>query len=146
MNDTATIRMLLTTAVLAAVAALVAGPAQAFVMDVEGGGGSGAAATVPARGGLDPAIRTAIAARTIQESSLATPQRGTIPYLSHGIGVDETLFSGQPTATATAAQVSSGTDFDWTWVGLGAGGAALLAAAMAGLYLSTRQRSRVALP
>jgi hypothetical protein len=69
MKDMATTRMLLTTAVLAAVAALIASPAPAFVMDVEGGGGTGAATAAPA------------------------PQ--TIPYLSHGIGVDQTLFAGQ---------------------------------------------------
>ena len=41
MKDMATTRMLLTTALLAAVAALLTTPAQAFWMDVEGGGGSG---------------------------------------------------------------------------------------------------------
>ena len=38
------------------------------------------------------------------------------------------------------------TDVNWTWVGFGAGIAALLAAAMGALYLSARNRDRVALP
>ena len=144
MNDIATTRMLLTTAVLAAVAALIAAPANAVLLDVEGGGG-GSAATAPA-----PQI-----------------EPGTIPYLSHGIGVDASLFGGTGVGvdqsqaslglTGDGAltrgevfQASTGTtasdDFDWSWVGVGAGMAALLAAAMTGLYLSARRRSRVALP
>ena len=70
MNDITTTRMLLTTAALAAVAALFAGGANARLMDVDGGTATGAAA-VP----TGP---------------------GTIPYLSHGIGVDESLWSGEP--------------------------------------------------
>jgi hypothetical protein len=204
MNDMATTRMLLTTAVLAAVAALIAGPAQAFVMDVEGGGGSGAATAgpgprtipylshgvgvdqtlfagqqqsvnlngdsvltrvdtkaAPKGDELDPAIRTAIAAHEAQVASLGRiRQNGPIPYLSHGMGVDESQFSGlrspglegdsvltrvdQPVVSAQSG--SSGTERDWTWIGLGAGFIAAFAVAMAALYLSARQRGRVALP
>jgi len=73
MNDNhTTLQMLLTTAVVAAFAALLAGSASAYVMDVEGGGGSGSA-TVAAQPQVEP---------------------GTIPYLSHGIGVDQSLFAG----------------------------------------------------
>jgi hypothetical protein len=89
MNPMATTRMLLTTAVLAAVAVLMTAPAHAYFADAGGGGSSGAASVpTPTTGGLDPAIQTAINAR---ESSLAQP----IPYLSHGIGVDQTLFGAQ---------------------------------------------------
>jgi hypothetical protein len=120
MNDNINTRMILTTAVFAAVAALLAGPAGAFVMDVEGGGGS--AATVVAQpqvepgtipylshgigvdqtqfsgtvDELDPAIRTAIAAEASAKQaaqSSATP--GLIPYLSRGTGVDQSLFQGE---------------------------------------------------
>jgi len=71
MNDNhTTIQMILTTALVAAFAALLAGPASAKVTD--GGGGSGAA-TVAAQPQFEP---------------------GSIPYMSHGIGVDESLFSG----------------------------------------------------
>ena len=89
-----TIRMLLTTAVVAAFAALLAGPASAYVMDVEGGGGSGSA-TVAAQPQVEP---------------------GTIPYLSHGVGVDQSLFQGATTSdgldpairTAIAARAAKG--------------------------------------
>ena len=71
MNTMTITRMLLSTAALAAVAALFAGGANAVVQD---GGGAPAVTTV---------------------------QPGTIPYLSHGIGVDESQFSGQPSVGPT---------------------------------------------
>ena len=76
MNDNTTLRMMIATAALAAVAALFAGGANAMLLDVEGGSGGGASA-VPA----------------------TQPQ--TIPYLSHGIGVDESQFSGQASSKLT---------------------------------------------
>ena len=72
MNDMTITRMLLSTAALAAVGALLAGEANAVAQD--GGGGAPAVTTV---------------------------QPGTIPYLSHGIGVDESQFSGQPSVGPT---------------------------------------------
>ena len=253
MNDNTTLRMMIATAALAAVAALFAGGANAMLLDVEGGSGGGASAvpatqpqtipylshgigvdesqfsgqasskltgvhaalaanrepaasssvepgTIPylshgigvdesqfsgqawggqvslgltgdsaltrvdrgtqvAGDGLDPAIRTAIAAHA--SDSAVTVERQTIPYLSHGIGVDESQFSGQTSlgltgdspltrvdqpVGATGQATSSGNDTDWTWIGLGAGMAALLAAGLAGVLLSTRNRNRVALP
>jgi hypothetical protein len=63
-------RMFLATALLAAVAALLAGPASAVLLDASGGGGGASAAAAPAG-------------------------PGTIPYLSHGVGVDESLFAGE---------------------------------------------------
>ena len=133
MNGNPTTRMLLTTAVLATLAVMLVTPAQAFFMDVEGGG---AAATpiepgtipylshgvgvdeslfagqqslgltgdsaltrvekkVSAVDELDPAIRVAIADRAAQSKDTVTSQSGPIPYLSHGMGVDESQFSGQ---------------------------------------------------
>jgi hypothetical protein len=203
MNDfTTTMRMLLTTAVVAAAAALLAGPASAYVMDVEGGGGSGAVTavaqpqvepgTIPylshgvgvdeslfsgaTANELDPAIRTAIQAREAEAASVQA-STGPIPYLSHGIGVDQRLFQGeQPLGLtgdsaltrvvgqeprgltgdgaltrgevfqANATSLTSDDEVNWTWVGFGAGMAALLAAAMGALYLSARNRDRVALP
>lgn len=136
MNDGTTTRMLLTTAVFAAVAALMALPAHAVLLDVEGGGAS-SAATMPA----------------------PTIEPGTIPYLSHGVGVDQSLFQSQTPLGLTgdgaltrgevfqaSAGTTAGSDFDWSWVGYGAGMAVLLAAAMTALYLSARRRGRVALP
>ena len=199
-----TIQMLLTTAVVAAFAALLAGPASAYVMDVEGGGGSGSATvatqpqvepgTIPylshgvgvdqslfqgatASNELDPAIRTAIQARESSASVNAPADSGPIPYLSHGIGVDQSLFQGEQSLGLTGdspitrvvgqepqgltgdgprtrgeiyfadgASLDTRTDVNWTWVGFGVGMAALLAAAMGALYLSARNRDRVALP
>ena len=76
MNDNFNTRMILTTAVFAAVAALLVGPASAKVMDVEDGGGNGSATAV-----------------TPQPDPLA--EKGPIPYFSHGIGVDQSLWGGQ---------------------------------------------------
>jgi hypothetical protein len=156
MNDNFTTRMILTTALFAAVAALLVGPASAKVLDVEGRGGA-----------------TAV---TPQPNPLA--EKGPIPYFSPGSGVDPSLRGGQVSlgltgdspitrvvgqepagltgdsprtrwqpfqANATFAN-SSDSDVNWTWVGFGAGMAALFAAAMGALYLSARHRDRVALP
>ena len=173
MNHNVNTRMFLATAAFAAVAALIAGPASAHVVD-EGSDGGRTPVTAP-----------------------PTIQPETIPYLSHGVGVDESRFSGQPALEvdravaaadeaydamrvksaiaarqalfagqqpavgltgdgprtrgqafqASATFASSGnSDVNWTWVGFGAGLAALLAAAMGALYLSARHRDRVALP
>jgi hypothetical protein len=108
---------------------------------------------------VDPAIRTAIAAKAAAEASANVTQPGTIPYLSHGIGVDESLFSGRPSlglngdsaatrypGVVSTPLVSGDEDLDWTSFGAGAGMAALLAAAVAGVVLTTRRRGGVALP
>jgi hypothetical protein len=145
MHDMTKTRMLLTTAVLAAVAALLAGPANAKVVDY---GNDNAAETVAVE--IGP---------------------GTIPYLSHGIGVDESLFSGErplgltgdspltrdageSTLTRypaqgrglTTATSSEEDDMNWAAFGLGAAIGALVAAGVAGAVLTARHRGRVALP
>jgi hypothetical protein len=82
-NDNLNTRMILTTAVFAAVASFLAGPA---------------AAVTP----QDPAIGTAFAARDSDRNVRQTlAEKGPIPYLSHGIGVDENQFSGQPSVGLT---------------------------------------------
>jgi hypothetical protein len=207
MNDNhTTLQMFLTTAVVAAFAAILAGSASAYVMDVEGGGGSGSATvaaqpqvepgTIPylsqgigvdqslfagaaVADELDPAIRTAMQARESSANvTKALTEKGPIPYLSNGIGVDQSLFQGEqhvlgltgdsPIARVVSVEPEALTgdsprtrgdileahatlaaadgDLNWTWVGFGAGMAALLAAAMTALYLSARNRDRVALP
>ena len=175
MNDITTTRMLLTTAVLAAVAALIAAPANAVLLDVEGGGGSTATAPAPQ---IEPGTIPYLSHGIGVDASLfggtgvesTTPAPGTIPYLSHGIGVDASLFGGTGVDQSQAQGQTSlgltgdgaltrgevfqagtgttakGSDVDWSRVGVGAGMAALLAAVMTGLYLSARRRSRVALP
>ncbi len=175
MKDMTITRMLLSTAALAAVAALFAGGANAVVQD-DGGGA--------------PAVTTV--------------QPGTIPYLSHGIGVDESQFSGQPSVgltgdsaqnvdravaaaneaydtyrvktaiaarqdlftnrqpsvgltgdsaltrhpgTVTLPTASSASDgVDWSSFGLGAAMMALLTVGIAGVVLTTRRRGGIALP
>lgn len=129
-EDRAT-RMILATAALSAVVALFAGPANAYFPEGDGVNGLSAQSqvrqptqsvepgTIPylshgigvdeslfagqssetlaapassASVALDPAIETAIESRSGDSAAVAAP---TIPYLSHGVGVDESQFSGQ---------------------------------------------------
>ena len=83
MSSMTTTRMLLSTAALAAVAALFAGGANAVVQD----DGGGASYNQPIVGG--DFVHAALANR----AAATTVQLGTIPYLSHGIGVDESQFA-----------------------------------------------------
>ena len=177
-------RIILTTAVFAALAVAAAGPANAFVMDAEGGGGSGASATTaaPIGPGTIPYLSHGIGVdeslfqgKAAEESQFGP---GTIPYHSQGMGVDESLFSGEQSLGLTGdsaltrvsapepegltgdsaltrypaqghdltVAASSGDDTDWTWFGVGAGMAALVAAGLAGVLMTTRHRGRVALP
>lgn len=194
MNEITKTRMLLTTAALAAVAALFAGGANARLLDVDGGTATGAAvvpsgqpATIPylSHGiGVDESlwsgqsklsgVHAPLQRNRSESTSVVAPL--TIPYLSHGTGVDASQFSGRasigltgdspltrvsapepegltgdsaatryPRTVATTA-TSSGNDVDWTSFGAGAGAVALLAAAIAGVFLTTRRRGGVALP
>jgi hypothetical protein len=81
MNDNTTARMLLTAAALAAVAALFAGGANARLMDVDGGTAAGAA-------------------------TLPSGQPEAIPYVSHGIGVDASRWSGQTQGQLTGVHAA----------------------------------------
>lgn len=188
--------MLLTTAVLAAIAALFAGGANARLLDVDGGSAAGAATaasgqpqTIPylSHGiGVDESLWSGTAQpmptgvhaalqrdRSDTASAVAPP---AIPYLSHGAGIDASQFSGatpslgltgdsaltrvsQPSIgltgdsaatryprTVGTAATSGDNDVDWTSFGAGAGAAALLAAAIAGVFLTTRRRGGVVLP
>ena len=197
MNDITTTRMLLATAALAAVAALFAGGANAMLMDVDGGTANGAVtapseqpATIPylSHGiGVDESLwsgqaQTQLAGvhAALQRDRSETASSGvepvTIPYLSHGVGVDASQFNGQRSVgltgdspltrvsapepegltgdsavtrypgTVTTPATSGGSEIDWTSFGAGAGMAALLAAAIAGVVLTTRRRGGVALP
>jgi hypothetical protein len=130
MNEITTARMLLTTAVLAAVAGLFAGGANAMLKDVDGGAAGGAVAspssqpsTIPylTHGiGVDAAQWSGRAQTTLtgvhaalqrDRSETATPtvQPETIPYLSHGVGVDASQFDGLGLGTAATSSVASGT-------------------------------------
>jgi hypothetical protein len=193
MNEINKTRMLLTTAALAAVAALFAGGANAR-LDVDGGTATGAAVvpsgqsqTIPylSQGiGVDESlwngqptltgVHAALQRDRSETASAVAPL--TIPYLSHGTGVDTSQFSGRastgltgdspltrvsapepegltgdsaatryPRTVGTTA-TSGGNDVDWTSFGAGAGAMALLAAAITGVFLTTRRRGGVALP
>lgn len=197
MNEITKARMLLTTAALAAVAAFFAGGANARLLDVDGGTATGAA-TVPSTqpptipylshgigvdeslwsGEAQPTLTGVHAALQRDRSDTASAVAPlTIPYLSHGIGVDASQFSGAtpsigltgdspltrvvahepvgltgdsaitryPRMVGTTA-TSGDNDVEWTSFGAGAGLAALLAAAVAGVVLTTRRRGGVALP
>ena len=194
MNEITKTRMLLTTAAFAAVAALFAGGANARLLDVDGGTATGAAAvpsgqpqTIPylSQGiGVDESlwsgqptltgVHAALQRDRSETASAVAPL--TIPYLSQGTGVDASQFSGSasigltgdspltrvsapepegltgdsaatryPRTVGTTA-TSGGNDVDWTSFGAGAGAVALLAAAIAGVFLTMRRRDGVALP
>lgn len=195
MNELTTARMLLTTAALAAVAALFAGSANAMLQDV-GGGSAAGATTVPSGQpqtipylshgiGVDESlwsggtqlsgVHAALQRDRSEADSAGSPL--TIPYLSHGVGVDASEFGGATPSlgltgdspltrvsapepegltgdsaitryprTVAAPTTSGDNDVAWTSFGAGAGLAALLAAAVAGIFLTTRRRGGVALP
>ncbi len=125
MNDITTLRMMVATAALAAVAAVFAGGANARFLDTERDSGGGAAAVPATQPQTIPYLSHGIGVDESQFSGQASPkltgvhaalardrqpatssavERQTIPYLSHGIGVDESQFSGR----AWGGQVSLG--------------------------------------
>jgi hypothetical protein len=139
--DEKTSRMVFATAALAAVAAVLAGPAGARIPEGDGvqpvasqsdgwqaqsrgdvvvpylsqGNGvdtaqfSGTTASrklsggAQAQQGLDMALRTAIAARSHEASQVG---KQTIPYLSQGIGVDESQFAGNASGRLTGVHAA----------------------------------------
>ena len=166
MSNMTTMRMLLSTAALAAFAVVFAGSANAKMLD-EGGSGGGAP-TVKAiehrafGSGLigDPAIRKAIENRAfgsglIGDSALtrsSAPQtlwRSSAPQALTRSSAPQFrgAHRGQRPGTVTLPTASSASDgVDWSWLGLGAGMTALLAAGIAGVVLTTRRRGGIALP
>jgi hypothetical protein len=128
-------KMLMTTAVIAAMVAVMAAPAQAYFADVEGGGSeiSATAPTTLTLGGSPDAI----------DRYVANQQPTTLALGGSPDAIDRYVANG---TVATAQGGSSDSWFDRTWLGLGAGFSVLLAAAMAGVFFSARHRGRVALP
>ena len=198
MYENTTARMLLTTAMLAAVAALFAGGANAMTNDGDRGGDgvtirSSQPSVIPylSHGiGVDASqwsgqgqatltgVHAALQRDESQAATFTVEPAGVpyIPYLSQGQGVDASLFSGRRSlgltgdsaltrvsapepqgltgdsaitrypGTVSTPATSGDSEFDWTSFGAGAGMAALLAAAIAGVLLTTRRRGGVALP
>ena len=176
MYDITKTRMLLTTAVFAAVAALYACGANAMVQD--DGGGAPAVTTVQpgmraaADNTLDPAIRHPIENRVFWsgltgdsalkvDRAVAAANKAYDTYRDKtAIAAREALFTDQQPSvqfrgahrglrpsTVTLPTASSASDeVDWAWFGLGAGMTALLAAGIAGVVLTTRRRGGIALP
>ena len=147
MSNMTTMRMLLSTAALAAFAVVFAGSANAKMLD-EGGSGGGAP-TVKAiehrafGSGLigDSALTRSSAPQTLWRSS--APQALTRSSAPQFRGAHR----GQRPGTVTLPTASSASDgVDWSWFGLGAGMTALLAAGIAGVVLTTRRRGGIALP
>jgi hypothetical protein len=163
-------RMLITTAVIAAIVAVMAAPAQAHFVDVEGGGSGISAATPTIDPNTIPYLNDTFAVATVTGSPdaidryVANQQATTLGLGGSPDAIDRYAVNQQATTlglggspdavdrylgkgTVVAAQSgSSDSWFDRTWLGLGAGFSALLAAGMAGVFFSARHRGRVALP
>jgi hypothetical protein len=148
MNDPFHTRTIITTAVVAAVAALLVGPASALPVD-EGplAGEASVGLTGEESAKVDRAVAAADAAfdalraRTAIEVRQALGQQSSV-----GLTGDGPRSRGQVLPENAALATGDASDVNWTWVGFGAGMAALLAAAMGALYLSARHRDRVSLP
>jgi len=99
MYDMTPIKMLMATGVLAAVAALFAGPAGAVLLDTDADSGGVAVATVTGQESTIPYLSHGVGVDESLFAETARPQVAsqttTIPYLSHGVGVDESLFAGE---------------------------------------------------
>lgn len=126
-------RMLITTALIAAMVAVMATPAQAYFADVEGGG-SEISATAPA---------TVLGSPDAIDRYLANHQATTLTLGGSPDAIDRYLGKG---TVVTAQGGSSDSWFDRTWFALGAAFSVLLTAGMAGVVFSARHRGRVALP
>jgi hypothetical protein len=120
--------LFMVTALILALAALLAGPVQAKVIDTDGT--TLAQAQQPFDGGI----------RAVTDSARTAPLRGDD-------GVDRGWYTGLEYADMPPVTSSSGDGFGWRDGGIAAGGGALLAALLASATLvATRGRNRVALP
>ncbi len=145
MNDK-TSRMVFATAALAAVAALLAGPAGAQVP--EGTGGQPVVAQ-PAgvHGALVNRDHGVVAAssdsRTLGLTGDSPLSRVSAPE-PEGLTGDTALT--RVSGNTPAPTFSRGEDFDWTSFGAGAGMVALVAAGIVGILLTARRRHTIGLP
>ena len=102
--------VMITVAAAGASAALAASTASAQLLDTAGGGGATAVTAVqPADPGTIPYLSQGIGVDQSQfqgDASTAGTQGepGTIPYLSQGIGVDQSQFQGDASAAGTQAE------------------------------------------
>jgi hypothetical protein len=181
MYDITKTRMLLTTAVFAAVAALFAGGANAMVQD-DGGGAQAVTTVQPGMSAgvdnaLDPAIRHPIEDRVFWsgrtgdsalkvDRAVAAANEAYDTYRDKtAIAAREALFTDQqpsvqfrgahrglrpgtryPGTVTLPTESSAGDGVDWSSFGVAAGLGALVAAGIAGVWVTTRRRGGVALP
>ncbi len=122
--------MFMVTALILALAALLAGPAQAKVIDTDGTTGSQAQSShQPYDGGI----------RAVLNGAAVSPLRG-VDAVDRG-------YTGLEPADARPATSSSGDGFDWRDGGTTAAlGALLLALLASTAIVTTRHRGKVALP
>ncbi len=102
--------VMITVAAAGASAALAASTASAQLLDTGGGGGGGTSVTAvqPGDPGTIPYLSHGVGVDQSQfqgeASTAGTPaEPGTIPYLSQGIGVDQSQFQGDASTAATPA-------------------------------------------
>ena len=155
-HDSQKTKFMMVSALVLALAAMLAGPAGARPIDVDGTAGSSKVLNLRPddKGGLQ-------GVGAIGEGVSVMPYAGfVIPYLSQGQGVDESQFGGVQTAHQNsgwytgleyadmpgAQSAPQSDDFAWRDVTLGAGTAiaALLLAGMALLFTRGRQRGKLA--
>jgi hypothetical protein len=165
-------KMLMTTAVIAAMVAVMATPAQAHYADVEGGGSEFSATAPSIDPNTIPYLNDSVAVATVMgdgppdaiDRYVANQQVTTLGLGGSPDAIDRYVANQQATTLAlggspdaidryvangtlvTAQGGSADSWFDRTWLGLGAGFSVLLAAAMAGVFFSARHRGRVVLP
>jgi hypothetical protein len=106
--------VILTVAAASASAALAASTASAQLLDTEGGGGGGTTVTAvqPGDPGTIPYLSQGVGVDQSQfqgEASTAGTQAepGTIPYLSQGIGVDQSQFQGEASTAGTQGEAGT---------------------------------------
>ena len=147
--------MVMVTALILALAALLAGPAQAKVVDTDGTttASSEESTQQPFDGGsravqiptVIPYLSHGMGLGSDTGVSAAQPER-TIPYLSHGIGVDRGSYTGLEGKDLPQASATSGDGFGRREGGIAAAGALLVALLASTALVTTRHRSRMALP
>ena len=165
-------RMLITTAVIAAIVAVMTTPAQAYFADVEGGGSESSATAPSIDPNTIPSLNDSVGVATVMgdgppdaiDRYVANQQATTLTLGGSPDAIDRYVANQQATTLTlggspdavdrylgkgTVVTVQAGSSdswFDRTWLGLGAGFSVLLAAGMAGVFFSARHRGRVALP
>ena len=160
MNDMTTTRMLLSTAALAAVAALFAGGANAIVQD-DGSGTPAVTIRHPIENRVFWSGVTGDSALRVDRAVAAANKAYDTYRDKTAIAARQALFTGQQSSvgltgdsaltrrpgTVTLPTASSASDgVGWSWFGLGAGMTALLAASIAAVVMTTRRRGGIALP